>query len=254
MAATLLFLPGTLCDERLWRATQQALSSQWPCVAVDYGLEDSIDAMAAKALAENAGSLIPIGLSMGGMVALEIWRQAPTRVAAMALFDTDCGADTLQRRNRRDAQILAAVHGDFHNMIETQLAPAYFVKGVKDSSAMDATTDAITGAASDASKQELHNIVVAMARALGVAAFAAQITALATRRDFWPQLKKINVPTLIACGADDRICLPELHREMAALVPAAKFVSIEAAGHLPPLEQPGATIFVLRSWLAACRT
>jgi len=223
-------------------------------VAVDYGFEDSIDAMAAKALAENAGSLIPIGLSMGGMVALEIWRQAPTRVAAMALFDTDCGADTRERRNRRDAQILAAVHGDFHNMVETQLAPAYFAKSVVDPSAMDATTHAITGAASDGATQELHNIVVDMALALGVAAFAAQITALATRRNFWPQLKKINVPTLIACGADDRICPPELHREMAALIPAAKFVSIEAAGHLPPIEQPDATTFVLRSWLAVCRT
>ncbi len=210
--------------------------------------------MAAKVLAENAGSLIPIGLSMGGMVALEIWRQEPTRVAAMVLFDTDCGADTRERRNRRDAQILAAVHGDFHNMIETQLASAYFAKGVDDSSTMDATTDAITGAASDTVTQELHNTVVAMARALGVAAFAAQITALATRRDFWPQLNKINVPTLIACGADDRICPPELHRKMAALVPAAKFVSIEAAGHLPPLEQPDATTFVLRSWLEASRT
>ena len=81
--------------------------------------------MATNALAQITGLVIPIGLSMGGMVALEIWRQAAERVAAIALFDTDCGADTIARRMNRDTQILSAVHGEFHEMVKTQLVPAY---------------------------------------------------------------------------------------------------------------------------------
>jgi pimeloyl-ACP methyl ester carboxylesterase len=231
---TLLFLPGTLCDERVWNAQRYALSSDWPCTVVDYGMADSISKMAAETLAKHLGPLIPIGLSMGGMVALEIFRQAPSRVIAMALFDMDCGADTAARRENRDTQILAAVHGDFREMLETQLLPGYF--------SADSVNDANTHKA-------LCEAVIAMALDLGVAAFAAQITALATRKDSWPLLEKISVPALIACGNEDRICTPDLHRKMASMMPCATLEYIDGAGHLLPLEKPNQTTRVLRSWL-----
>ena len=88
-----------------------------------------------------------------------------------------------------------------------------------------------------------------MALELGVAAFAAQITALATREDSWPLLQDISVPTLVACGADDRICTPDSHRRMASVMRLATLAYIDRAGHLPPLEQPTQTTRVLRSWL-----
>jgi pimeloyl-ACP methyl ester carboxylesterase len=231
---TLLLLPGTLCDDRVWNQQRRALSPDWPCAIVDYGAADSINAMAANALAEHAGSLIPVGLSMGGMVALEIWRQASNRVVAMALFDTDCGADTNERRQNRDAQILAAVHGDFRDMVETQLLPSYF------------SADSVSNAKTH---QALREAVIAMALSLGVATFAAQITALATREDSWPLLKDISIPTLVACGADDRICTPDSHRRMASAMRLTAFAQIDNAGHLPTIEQPAHTTNVLRSWL-----
>ena len=126
LVPTLLFLPGTLCDARVWPDIRRLLRREWPCVFVDYRLETSITAMATKALAQAAGAVIPIGHSMGGMVALEIWRQAPERVAAIALFDTDPGADTPERRRKRDAQVNASRDGDFREMIDAQLVPTYF--------------------------------------------------------------------------------------------------------------------------------
>ncbi len=233
-------MPGTLCDERLWKAQQQALSTQWSCAVADYQLADSISAMATKVLAQNTGLVIPIGLSMGGMVALEIWRQAPDRVAAMALFDTDCGADTSTRRKKRDTQILSAVHGHFQQMVETQLVPAYFSD--------ENTTDKAANQ-NQLARESSRKTVIAMARDLGVAAFAAQITALATRKDSWPLLDTISVPTLIACGANDRICSPESHRKMVSLIDHATFVEINDAGHMPPLEQADATTLALQKWL-----
>ena len=197
--------------------------------------------MAAKALANVDGPVIPIGLSMGGIVALDIWRQAQDRVAALALFDTDPGADTPERRLKRDGQLELAASGNFREMIVSQLLPAYF------SSAHSA---APLLHAPDAS---LRDTVVAMALDQGSDAFAAQATALAARPDAWPMLETINVPTLIACGADDRICLPQTHIRMAARLPlgTATFRSIAAAGHLSPLEQPEATTRVLQTWLAS---
>ena len=115
-------------------------------------------------------------------------------------------------------------------MVESQLAPAYF-------------------SAARCADPSLRNTVIAMAIDQGVDAFAAQAAALSTRLDAWPLLDKIKVPTLVACGADDRICPPETHMRMAALLPAATFRSIRAAGHLAPLEQPEGTAHVLQTWL-----
>lgn len=242
---TLLFLPGTLCDRRVWDESVQSLGRDWPRVFVDVRFETSISAMAAAALEAAEGLIIPIGHSMGGIVALDIWRQARERVAAMALFDTDSGADTPERRAKREAQVNAATQGGLREMIESQLLPAYFLP----------TRD--TDVPVRASRAALHETVITMALEQGVDAFAAQAAALATRSDAWHLLDSINVPTLIACGAEDRICLPETHVQMAARLPMAMatFRSIAAAGHLAPLEQPEATSRVLRSWLdgLACR-
>jgi pimeloyl-ACP methyl ester carboxylesterase len=189
--------------------------------------------MAQSALAKVKSineRVIPIGLSMGGMVALEIWRSSRERVAAMALFDTDAGPDTLSRRRNRDAQIVAATQGEFANVITEQLKPAYFSPSPRIS-------------------HQARTTALAMATEQGIGAFASQITALATRSDATPLLATIDVPVLVGCGSDDRICLPASHRYMAAQIPLATFIEIANAGHLPPLEQPGATTETLRCWL-----
>lgn len=188
--------------------------------------------MAATALAAVEGLVIPVGLSMGGIVALEIWRQAADRVAALALFDTDPGADNAERRILRDAQVRLARDGEFRRMIETQLLPAYFAPANEANPALRAT-------------------VIDMALDQGADAFEAQAQALTTRPDAWPQLEHISVPALIACGAEDRVCLPDTHRRMAALLPASTFKMIADAGHLSPLEQPARSTRVLRDWLNA---
>ena len=230
MLPTLLFLPGTLCDERVWWKPYQALCNEWPCVVIDYRLQNNIAAMAATALASVTGAIIPIGHSMGGIVALEMWRQAAHRIVALALFDSDPGPDTPERRTRRDAQLALAIGGNFRAMVETQLLPTYFSLLRSDEIA-------------------LRDTVIAMAIDQGAPAFAAQAEALASRPDSWPQLADINIPTLIACGAEDRICPPDIQRRMASRLPASTFEIIADAGHFVPLEQPGVTTRLLRNWL-----
>jgi pimeloyl-ACP methyl ester carboxylesterase len=230
MTATLIFLPGTLCDDRVWAHAYRALSVDWKCVFVDYKFHTSIAEMAATALAQVKGTVIPIGISMGGIVALQIWRQAPERIAAMALFDTNPGADSPERRAARDELVLSANRGGFREIVESQLAPSYFSQKCD-------------------SNGVLRDTVVAMALDQGVGAFTAQATALATRTDAWDLLSHIHVPTLVACGENDRICAPDAQMRMAKLMPQSTFRTISAAGHLPFLEQPEATINTLRLWL-----
>jgi pimeloyl-ACP methyl ester carboxylesterase len=88
-----------------------------------------------------------------------------------------------------------------------------------------------------------------MARSLGPETFEAQSLALRDRRDYGPELEKIEVPTLVLCGAEDRLCPPKLHEELHAGIAGSKLVMIDNAGHLPTLEQPTATTAALRRWL-----
>jgi len=230
MRPTLLFLPGTLCDDRVWAYAAQALSGEWNCVFADYKFHISISEMAACALAEVQGTVIPIGISMGGIVALEIWRQIPDRIAAMALFDTNPSADSSERRAKRDELVVNATHGRFRETVELQLAPSYFSQNCN-------TID------------QLRDIVVAMALDQGVEAFVAQAKALASRKDSWELLSHIQVPTLVMCGENDRVCEPDMQMQMAKLMPQSVFRTISAAGHLPFIEQPEATIKELCFWL-----
>jgi pimeloyl-ACP methyl ester carboxylesterase len=57
------------------------------------------------------------------------------------------------------------------------------------------------------------------------------------------------VPTLILCGAHDKLTPLKRHAFMAELIPYAKLEVIEDAGHLPTLEAPEATTAALRGWL-----
>ena len=69
--------------------------------------------MAEAALAQTSGQLLPIGLSMGGYVALEMARLAPDRIGAMALFSTNCRQDNDTQRTYREQAIRLAQQGGF---------------------------------------------------------------------------------------------------------------------------------------------
>ena len=62
-------------------------------------------------------------------------------------------------------------------------------------------------------------------------------------------MRKIKVPTLVLCGAEDALCPVKRHEFMAELIPYAKLRVIEGAGHLPTLEQPDAVTDALRDWM-----
>ena len=66
-----------------------------------------------------------------------------------------------------------------------------------------------------------------------------------------PSLTAVNCPSLVIAGQHDFICGSAWNRPIAAAVPAARFVEIADAGHLPQYEQPGAFRAALLDWLAA---
>ncbi|MNN23020.1 Alpha/beta hydrolase family protein [compost metagenome] len=99
---SLLLLPGLLCDARLWRHQAAGLADVAGVSVADLSGSDSIAELASLALSRAPpGRFALAGLSMGGYVALEIMRQAPERVLALALLDTSARPDTAEATGSR---------------------------------------------------------------------------------------------------------------------------------------------------------
>jgi pimeloyl-ACP methyl ester carboxylesterase len=100
-----------------------------------------------------------------------------------------------------------------------------------------------------AGSELLADGVVQMAAACGPLVFERQWRALMARTDSLATLASVDVPAIVACGAEDQMCGVDLHKSMAAAIGAPCHV-IERCGHLASLEAPAQTTALLRNWLS----
>jgi len=229
MLTPVVFLPGLLCDARLWRDVVQPLRDEIAPMVADLTLDDSVAAMASRTLAAAPPRFALASLSMGGYVALEIMRQAPERVSHLALLDTSARPDSDERREARRKGIDNVKLGKFIG-VSRSLLPSLLAKRNLNT--------------------PLSEEVQAMAERLGQEAYIRQQMAILGRIDSRPDLPRITVPTLIGVGTEDALTPPELAEEMAATIPHADIVRFAKSGHLPTMENPKAVADAFRNWLA----
>lgn len=225
----LLALPGLLCDERLWQHQAAAFAVDHPITSFALTSHDSMAALAAAALARApAERFALLGLSMGGYLALEIMRQAPERVVALALLDTSARPDTPQATELR-RQAIAASGRDFEAVMAAFLPRLVHPSRLGDESVVAP--------------------IRAMSLAVGLEAYARQQQAIMDRVDSRPTLARIACPTLVLCGREDLLTPLELHQEMHAAIKGSQLVVLDDCGHLAPLERPSQVNAALRDWL-----
>ena len=229
----IVLLPGNMCDGRLWQPIADRLVAEGYPVQHAVPLEqDSIGQMAEAVLADVDGAFVAIGFSMGAIVAAEIARRTPERIAALGLIAFNAAADLPERAAVRPRQQDAVRAGLLETIVADELKPNYLADANRSDAALLAT-------------------VMTMARSLGPDAFIAQSEALRRRDDLRPALPDFAMPVLLACGSEDRLCPPEWHRTWASLIgPNARLTEVAGAGHLVPLEQPAALADALLGWLA----
>jgi pimeloyl-ACP methyl ester carboxylesterase len=224
----LVLLPGLACNETVWRAQLDALAEWQPRVADVATRADSIPAMAALLLREHAGPLVLCGASMGGMIAMEAARQAPERIAGLALLGTDARADSSEMIALREAAIELFAQGRAREVIEPNVAMAFHPEN-----------------ASALAPAYLEMVLAAGARQL-----IAQNRAVIARPDARTHLRDAKCPVLVMCGEQDLLTPPERSREIAALVPNAQLVMVPRCGHMLTLERPDLVNATLAAWLA----
>lgn len=224
-------LPGLLNDARMWQHQVAALSTANPVKVADLSGYDTITALAQAALAEAPAHRFALaGFSMGGYVALEIMRQAPERVAGLALVDTSARPDTKEAtENRR--KLIEQSASDFDAVVAS-FPPKLLHASQRDDVA-------------------LVTLLNDMAFAIGREAFVRQQNAIIGRLDSRPHLAKINCPTLVVVGRDDAITPLDVAQEMATGIKGSKLVVIEQSGHMSPLGQAADVTKALTAWLSA---
>ncbi|MBL8805995.1 MAG: alpha/beta fold hydrolase [Rhodospirillales bacterium] len=228
----LVLLPGLICDRDLWRDQIAGLADIADIEVADLTKADTLADMAAGVLERAPARFALAGLSMGGYTALEIMRQAPTRVARLALVDTSARADTPEQSRRRRMFVAHAKKGKY--------------KGV--------TPQLVTNWVSPKSLARdpaLAQRVLDMTLRVGADAFCRQQNAIMGRPDSRPLLPSITCPTLVLCGREDEATPLALSQEMAADIPDAQLRVIDDCGHLATMEAPGPVTDAMRRWLKA---
>lgn len=226
----LILLPGTLCDKRLWQHQVENLSSLADVSVVMLTEDDSIEDMARRVLKEAPERFALAGLSLGGIVALEIVKQAPERVLKLALLDTNPRSPREEQAETWEKFIDMAESGEFRQITKDYLLPVLIHP--------------------DSQKnEELTSEIVKMADNIGKSAMVRQMRALISKPDGRAALNKIGCPTLVMTGENDTVCTMDMHVELAENIKNSKLVTIDHCGHLSSMEQPEAVSAVLQYWL-----
>ena len=236
MAKTpLLLVPGLLCSPRLfapqaadlkdvaeivvpdWRQAPLSIWNDWPSAA-RWVLDRA-----------PAGQFALAGLSLGGMLAVEIMQIAPERVSRLALLDTSMRGQNAGERAIRAGRIRLADEGHFQLVLGLQLSrflPAYRLPD-----------------------KALVDEVMTMCNEIGVEIYKRQEALAAARTDRRPDLPGIRCPTIVVCGRDDAATPLALSEEMAKAIAGSELIVVEQCGHLVTLEKPAETNAILRKWL-----
>lgn len=170
---------------------------------------------------EAGGRAVVCGLSMGGYVALELWRRHPERVRGLILADTRSEADDDEGRENR-LRMAQTVRGKGMEPVAAAMLPSLLAPSTMESE-------------SDLEDRVREMILRAPPRSV-----IAALAGMAARHDATTELSSIQLPTLVIAGEDDAITPPEGARRMADAIPDAELAIVPGAGHVSNLENPSA--------------
>ncbi|QCJ44734.1 alpha/beta hydrolase [Bacillus sp. S3] len=227
----LILLPGTLCNQRLWRHQIEHLSDLADITVGDLTTFPSVEAMASSILEHAPERFALAGLSLGGIVSLEIMRQAPERVIKLALLDTTAHPPKPEQIPAWNQLLRTAKEVGVSQVTEDYLLPNLIYQHHPE-------------------KELLTQTILTMAEEVGLMGYINQLKAVMTKPDGFEVLPAITCHTLLLVGREDLLCTVKMHQEMKERIPNAQLVILENCGHLSSLENPEAVTRAMRIWLS----
>jgi 3-oxoadipate enol-lactonase len=242
-----VFLHGFPHDRTLWTSQRLSLAPRVRCIVPDlrgfghssthgpFSMDQYADDVAALLDWLGIESAVICGLSMGGYVAMALWRRHRERVHAFVFCDTKGGADSDEAKGRRDELIALVKRDGARAIAEPQLT-------------------GMVGASTREKRIDVVNALRAMMGRQPAAGIIGALQALRDRPDSRETLRTITVPSLVIVGEEDVLTPIKEARAIAEALPPAARVRLEiiaSAGHVPCLERPAATTHALSDFLAS---
>lgn len=241
----LLLVHGFPLDHTMWREQIAAFSTSRRVIAPDLRGFGSSAATAGTATMEGfaddlaalldalrvRGKVAFCGLSMGGYVAWQFWRRHAQRLDRLILCDTRAVADSADAAKER-LETADKVLREGAGVVAESMLPKLFAAATRDRrpEVVEATRQVILAAPPQG--------------------IAAALRGMAARPDVTAWLPKIDMPSLVVVGAEDKISTVDEMREIADSLPAARLVVVPQAAHLAPLENPAVVNAALMEFLA----
>jgi pimeloyl-ACP methyl ester carboxylesterase len=230
----LILVPGLMCDATVWAHQARQLETATTIAIPDHGSIDSLGKMAEAILKTAPARFAIAGHSMGGRVALEVFRRAPDRIEGMALMDTayaprPAGAPGEAEASQRYALLDIARKEGTRAMGKVWVQNMVHPDRLSDTALLNSILDMFSRKTPDV--------------------FAAQIKALLERPDATPLLTEIHCPTMVLCGRQDAWSTLSGHKEIAARIAHSELVVIEDCGHMSTMERPEHVTAAMNAWL-----
>jgi pimeloyl-ACP methyl ester carboxylesterase len=228
----LVMLPGMLGDASVWDSVAERICDVVVPLPGRIDLDDSVAELAESVLASAPERFYLCAHSLGGIVALEMLRRSPGRIAGAVLANTSARAGSAGQLAVWARLRECAAAGEF-------------------------ATIAAELARSNLPPARRHDIGLVqrgerMAHAVGAAGFVRQLTAQMTRPESRGTLAAAaRTPVVVVSGDQDHVCPPELQQELVDCLPAGRLVTISGAGHMLPLEDPDSLAHVIRGAVLA---
>jgi 3-oxoadipate enol-lactonase len=227
-----LFLHGFPFDRSMWRGQVERLSADFRVIAPDLrghgGTTATREPSTMEEMAEDVVALLDelnvpravvCGLSMGGYVALALYRAHPSRVRALVLADTRAKADAEEARRAREENAQRALAEGTGPIVDSMLPKLLAGR----------TREGEPGVVAR---------VREMMSAITPEGAAAALRGMALRRDQTDILPSIDVPVLVLVGSEDAVTPPSEAEAMHALIKGSRLRVVEGAGHVSNVERP----------------
>ncbi len=226
--ATILLIPGLLCDETEWGPVLDELKGT--AEVADLSTQDDLTQMARDCLDRYPGRLRVAAHSMGARVAMEMARLAPERIERLVLLDTGIHPRREGELEKREEIIRFAHEKGMLALAKRWLAGMVYEKNQKNAALMQALTDMVVSKDPDLHERQIH--------------------ALVNRPDASAYLHQIGCPVLLVVGRQDQWSPVSQHEDMLRLLPDARLEIIEDAGHFALIEQGKTVARIVAGFLA----
>jgi 3-oxoadipate enol-lactonase len=240
--SAVVLVHGHPFDRTMWAPQLEPLGRRFRVVAPDlrgYGESPATPGtVTMRQLAEDVEALLDdlgidsaavVGLSMGGLVAMELALAEPRRVWALGLFATTAQPVTEEERRER-------------------LATAETLETVGLEPVVDTMSKRLFG---PRCPQEVIDRVVEMMRSSNPQGAAAALRGRAERPDYRPGLAKLELPAFVCTGTHDTWSTEAVTRELVGSLRDPETLLLSEVGHLPNLERPDELNRELLRFLAA---